>query len=62
MGFIREPEGVDFFIQSRVLTSAEEKAISDFIRADKAKRQAPQTACATRRISRRKENFAEISL
>jgi hypothetical protein len=40
MGFIREPEGVDFFIQSRVLTSAEEKAISDFIRADKAKYQA----------------------
>ena len=52
---------LDFFIQSRVLTSAEEKAISDFIRADKAKRQA-QVACATRRISRRKENFAETSL
>ena len=40
MGYIREPEGIDFFIKSRTLTAEEEKAISEFIQADKAKRKA----------------------
>ena len=31
MGFIREPEGVDFVIQSKPLTTKQEKDISDFI-------------------------------
>jgi len=31
MGFIREPEGVDFVIQSRPLTEKQEKELSDFI-------------------------------
>ncbi len=38
MGIIREPLNVDFIVNSRPLTKAEEKAISDFIRADKEKR------------------------
>ena len=38
MGYIREPEGVDFFIKSRPLTLQEEKAISEYIQAEKAKR------------------------
>ena len=38
MGIIREPLNVDFIVNSRSLTKAEEKAISDFIRADKEKR------------------------
>jgi hypothetical protein len=38
MGLIREPLDVDFIVESRPLTKAEEKAISDFIRADKEKR------------------------
>lgn len=38
MGLIREPLDVDFVVESRPLTKAEEKAISDFIRADKEKR------------------------
>jgi len=31
MGFIREPEGVDFVIQSKPLTAKQEKDLSDFI-------------------------------
>jgi hypothetical protein len=38
MGHIKEPLGVDFVVDPRPLTKAEEKAISDFIRADKEKR------------------------
>ena len=38
MGLIKEPLDVDFLVDPRPLTKAEEKAISDFIRADKEKR------------------------
>lgn len=31
MGLIREPEGVDFVIQSKPLTGKQEKEISEFI-------------------------------
>jgi hypothetical protein len=31
MGFIREPEGVDFVIQSKPLTMQQEKELSEFI-------------------------------
>jgi hypothetical protein len=31
MGFIREPEGVDFAIQSKPLTDKQEKELSEFI-------------------------------
>lgn len=37
MGHIKEPDGVDFLIKSRPLTKDEEIAISEFIRAYKAK-------------------------
>ncbi len=37
MGHIKEPDGVDFVINSRPLTKAEEIAISEYIRAYKAK-------------------------
>jgi hypothetical protein len=37
MGHIKEPEGVDFVINSRPLTKKEEVAISEYIRAYKAK-------------------------
>ncbi len=37
MGHIKEPEGVDFVIKSRPLTKKEEAAISEYIRAYKAK-------------------------
>ena len=35
MGLIKEPEGVDFIIQSPPLTDKERKEISEFIRARK---------------------------
>ena len=31
MGFIREPEGVDFVIQSKPLTEKQKKELSEFI-------------------------------
>jgi hypothetical protein len=31
MGFVREPEGVDFVIQSKHLTEKQEKELSEFI-------------------------------
>jgi hypothetical protein len=31
MGFIREPKGVDFVIQSKPLTDKQEKELSEFI-------------------------------
>lgn len=37
MGHVKEPEGVDFVIKSRPLTKDEEDAISNYIRAYKAK-------------------------
>ena len=37
MGHIKEPEGVDFVINSRPLTKDEEVAISNYIRTYKAK-------------------------
>ncbi len=38
MGLIREPLDVDFVVDPRPLTKKEELAISEFIKADKAKR------------------------
>ncbi|MBI5217155.1 MAG: hypothetical protein HY960_15470 [Ignavibacteriae bacterium] len=38
MGYIKEPAGVDLYIKSKPLTKDEEKAISEFIKADKLKR------------------------
>ncbi len=35
MGYIKEPEGVDFIINGKPLTEQQKKAISEFIHADK---------------------------
>jgi len=35
MGYIKEPEGVDFIINGKPLTEKQKKAISEFIQADK---------------------------
>jgi hypothetical protein len=40
MGHIKEPKGVDFIIQSRPLTKAEELAISEHIKKYKLKNKA----------------------
>lgn len=52
MGIIKEPLDVDFVVDPRPLTKAEEKAISDFIRADKEKRKLKETR--TKKIANRK--------
>ncbi len=36
MGFIKEPDGVDFVIKGKPLTDKQKKEISEFIKADKA--------------------------
>lgn len=47
MGLVREPEGVDFIVNSRPLTKNEQEALSNFIKEDKAKR--------LKRVSAKKE-------
>ena len=38
MGLIKEPLEVDFYVDPRPITKEDEKAVSDYIRADKLKR------------------------
>ena len=49
MGLIKEPLDVDFVVESRPLTKAEEKAISEFIKADKEKRLAKKKSLTKRK-------------
>jgi len=49
MGLIKEPLEVDFVVESRPLTKAEKKAISEFIKADKEKRLAKNKQVAKRK-------------
>ena len=35
MGYIKEPDGVDFVIKGKPLTDKQKQAISEFIKADK---------------------------
>jgi hypothetical protein len=56
MGHIKEPEGVDLVIKSRPLTKEEEIAISNYIRAYKAKHsikkdQSKRAASKTRKVA-----------
>jgi hypothetical protein len=43
MGFIREPEGVDFTVVNKPLTTKERKMISDYIKMAKDKELKSQT-------------------
>lgn len=43
MGFIKEPEGVDFLIQGKPLTEKEKKELSEFIKNDKEKNRKKQS-------------------
>ena len=53
MGLIKEPINVDFVVDPRPLTKTEEKAISDFIRADKEKTKLKELR--KKQIAKRKE-------
>jgi len=50
MGLIREPLEVDFVVDPRPLTKKEELAISEFIKADKAKRVLKEKQTGKRRL------------
>jgi hypothetical protein len=54
MGHIKEPKGVDFIIKSEPLTDEERKAISEFIRKDRAK-QLAKVNLKKKTASRKKE-------
>jgi len=59
MGHIKEPEGIDFLIKSRALTAEEEKAISEFIQADKAKHEA--LLVRKKRMNQRRRDIHEYA-
>ena len=56
MGHIKEPKGVDFIIKSETLTDEERKAISEFIRQDRAKQQ--EKANQKKKPSSKKKHLA----
>lgn len=37
MGYIKEPDGIDFVIKGKPLTDKQKLAVSEFIKADKAR-------------------------
>ncbi|MDR0842300.1 MAG: hypothetical protein LBP68_02650 [Acidobacteriota bacterium] len=43
MGYVKEPNDVDFIIQSSPLTEKEKQEISNYIRTDKSKHNKPVT-------------------
>ena len=43
MGFIKEPTGIDFIIQSKPLTDMERKEISEFIKLKKEQNKVLET-------------------
>ena len=54
MGYIKEPDGVDFVINGKPLTDTQKKAISEFIKADKerlAKKSVRKTKARTTKNS-----------
>ncbi len=53
MGHIKEPKGVDFIIQSRPLTKAEELAISEYIKNSKLRNNKPSNK--SKQIVRKKK-------
>jgi hypothetical protein len=52
MGLIREPLDVDFTVESRPLTKEEQNLISEFIKADKLKRQRLERRKITKKTAR----------
>lgn len=56
MGLIKEPLDVDFVVDPRPLTKEEQLAISEFIKADKARRKLKQ-----KRVGRTKRKAKQSS-
>jgi hypothetical protein len=57
MGFIKEPEGIDFIIQSDPLTDMERKEISDYI---KSKKEQNKIEIAQKNIKRKPKTTAKV--
>lgn len=57
MGLVREPEGVDFIVNSRPLTKKEQEALSNFIKEDKAKRL--KKLGSKKKLRKRKDSIAK---
>lgn len=58
MGLIKEPLDIDFVVDSRKLSAAEELAICNYIKNDKAKRLDFQNKIKTARIKTRSKILA----
>jgi hypothetical protein len=58
MGHIKEPEGVDFIIQSKPLTDEERVAISEYIRNYKAKQKGSRRSRKATTGTKRKKTSA----
>ena len=58
MGLIKEPLEVDFVVDPRPLTKREQLAISEFIKADKAKRALSKKKPAKTRTNRKPKTIA----
>lgn len=50
MGFIKEPTGIDFIIQSKPLTDIERKEISEYIKLKKEQNKILETKRTGKRI------------
>jgi len=60
MGYVREPEGVDFEINGKPLTEQQKLAISDFIKADKAKRALSASSLKAKSRSKRRTTHPAV--
>lgn len=60
MGYIKEPEGVDFVINGNPLTEEQKQAISAFIKADKAERAVRVSQQKARSGEKRREKHSAI--
>lgn len=58
MGYIKEPEGVDFIIKSKPLTDKERKEISKFIQAYKMKNSGKKTLVKSSTSSTKRKTLA----
>ncbi|MEI6696639.1 MAG: hypothetical protein WCO13_11275 [Bacteroidota bacterium] len=54
MGLLKEPEGVDFVIQSPPLTEKERKEISEFIRTKKLQKKGKHKRIISKKTSKLK--------
>jgi len=55
MGLIKEPLDIDFIVDSRPLTKQQQLMISEYIKADKAKRDLLKKSLLKKRSSMRKK-------